>query len=83
MCSQYHLFFVLSVPVYPNLVLIDCCRHEYVTPRGLFGFFEGNKSSHIIASVGVMVVISHVEVVELKGEREVEDIRALWNWNRS
>ena len=70
---------MLSVPVYPNLVLIDCCWHEYVTPRGLFGSLEGDKSSHTLASVGVMVVTSHVEVVELKGEREVEDIGASWN----
>ena len=70
-CSQYHLFLMLSVSVYPNLILIDRCRHKYVTPRGLLGFFKGNKSSHTIASVGVMSVTSHVEVVELKGEREV------------
>ena len=70
---------MLSVPIYPNLVLIDCYRHKYVTSRGLFGFFEGNKSSHTIASVGVMVMMVHDEVVELKGERKVEDIGALWN----
>ena len=71
-----------SIPgqgITPNLVLIDCCRHKYVTFRGFFGFFEGNKSSHTIASVGVMVMTSHVEVVELKGEKEVEVIRALWS----
>ena len=73
---------MLSIPVYPNLVLIDYCRHEYVTFRGLFGSFEGDKSSHTLASVGVMVVMLHIEVVELKKEREVEDIGALWNWNR-
>ena len=68
---------MLSVPVYPNLVLIDCCWHKYVTLRGLFGFFKGDKSSHTIASIGVMVVTSHVEVVELKGERKVEDIKGV------
>ena len=62
---------MLSVPVYPNLVLIDCCWHKYVTPRGLFGFFKDNKFSHTLASI---IVTSYVEVVELKGEREVEDI---------
>ena len=77
MCSQYHLFYVLSVSVYPNLVLINCCRREYVTLRGLFGSLEGDKSSHTLAFIGVMVVTLHVEVVELKGEREVEDIKAL------
>ena len=74
MCSQYHLFLLLSVSVYPNLILIDCCRHKYIIPRGLFGFFEGNKSSHTIVSVGVIVITSHVKIVELKGERKVEDI---------
>ena len=67
---------MLSIPVYPNLVLIDSYWHEYVTPRGLFGSLKGDKSSHTIASVGVMVVTSHDEVVELKGERKVEDIKA-------
>ena len=43
---------------------------------------EGDKSSHTIASVGVIIVTSHVEVVELKGEKEVKDIGASWNWNR-
>ena len=81
--SQYHLFLVLSVPVYPNLVLINCCRHEYITPRGLFSFFEGNKSSHTIAFVEVIVMMSHIEVVELKEEKEVKNIKASWNWNRS
>ena len=74
---------MLSVPIYPNLVLIDCYRHKYVIPRRLFGFLEGNKSSHTIASIGVIIVTSHIEVVELKEEREVENIGALWNWNRS
>ena len=68
---------MLSVSVYPILVLIDCCRHKYVTPRGLFRFFKDNKSFHTIVSVGVIVVTSHVEVVELKGEKEVKDIKAL------
>ena len=66
---------MLSVSVYPNLVLIDCCWYKYVTPRGLLGFFEDNKSSHTIASVGVIIMISHVEVGELKGERKVENIK--------
>ena len=73
--SQYHLFLILSVPVCPNLVLFDCCRHKYVTPRGLFSFFKGNKSSHTIASIGVIIMTSHVKIVELKGEKEVEDIK--------
>ena len=68
---------MLSIPIYPNVVLIDCYRHKYVTPKRLFGFFKGNKSSHTIVSVGVMVVTLHVEVVELKGKRKVEDIEAL------
>ena len=68
---------MLSVSVYPNLVLIDCYWHKYVTSRGLFGFFEGNKSSYTIASVGVIVIMSHVKIVELERERKVEDIKAL------
>ena len=68
---------MLFVFIYPNLVLIDYCRHEYVTLRGLFGFFKGDKSSHTIASIGVMVVTSHIEVVELEEEREVEDSKTL------
>ena len=79
MCSQYYLFIMLSILVYPNLVLIDCCWYKYVTPRGLFSFLEDDKSSYTIASVGVIVVTSYVEVVELKEEREVEDIKALLN----
>ena len=77
MCNQYHLFLVLFVPVYPNLVLIDCCWHKYITSRGLFSFFKDNKSSHTIVSVGVIVITSHVKVAELKGEKKVEDIKIL------
>ena len=68
---------MLSVFIYLNLVLSDCCWHKYVTPRGLFGFFKGNKSSHTIVFIGVMVMTLHVEVVELKEEKEVENIKIL------
>ena len=64
-----------SVSVYPNLVLINCYRHKYITLRGLFGFFKGNKSSHTIAFIGAMVVTSHIEVIELKEEKKVETLR--------
>ena len=75
MCSQYYLFFVLFIFKYPNLVLIDCCRHKYITPKGLFSFFKNNKSSHTLASIGVIVMTSYIEVVELKGEMEVKNIK--------
>ena len=68
---------MLSISIYPNLVLINCCWHKYIIPRGLFGFFEDNKSSHTIASIGVIIVTSHIKVVELKERREVEDIKIL------
>ena len=70
---------MLFVPAYLNLVLIDCYQHKYVTPRGLFGFFEGNKSSYTIASIEVIVMTSHVKVIELKREKKVQDIKILWN----
>ena len=54
--------------MYPNLVLINCYWHKYIIPRGLFGSFEDNKFSHIIASVEIIIMTLHIKVIELKEE---------------
>ena len=68
---------MLFVPVYPNLVLIDCYWYEYVISRELFGFFEDNKFSYTLAFIGVIIMMLYIKIIELKGEREVKDFRIL------
>ena len=66
---------MLFIFIYPNLVLINYYWHKYVTSRRLSNFFEDNKSSHTIVSVGGIVMTLHIKIVELKGERKVENIK--------
>ena len=39
--------------------------------------FKNNKFFYILASIGLIVIKLYVEVIELKGEREVEDIKII------
>ena len=68
---------MLFISVYPNLILIDCYWHRYIIFRGLFKFFKNNKSSYTLVFIGVIVMTSHVKVIELKREREVKNIKIL------